>query len=117
MNYNQSNVSGTSWTRCRAVTINNPLPGKGVIDFLTSKPTGPNCVFTEEIAVALDTETLTYDSGACQTLYSPTAVIQILDPATNNPTGETVTQQNLYNILYSLYIATAKARDAANPVK
>jgi len=60
---------------------------------------------------------LTFDSGACQTLYVPSAVIEILDPATNNPTGETITQQNLYNILYSLYIATAKARDAANPVK
>jgi len=117
MNYNENNVSGTSWTRCRTVTINNPLPGKGPIDFLTSQPAGPNCVFNEETAVALDTETLTYDSGACQQKYVSTNVIQLLDPATNNPTGQTVTQQQLYNILYSLYIATAKARDAANPVK
>jgi hypothetical protein len=117
MNYNESNVSGTSWTRCRAVTINNPLSGKGAISLLTGQPIGPNCIFTEETAIALDTETLTFDSGACQQKYVSTDVIELLDPATNNPTGQTITQQNLYNILYSLYIATAKARDAANPVK
>lgn len=112
MNYKQSDITGTTWTRCRAITINNPLPGKGPVDIVTSQPIGPNCVFIEESALTVGTETLTFDSGGCQTTYVPDSVISLLDPATGNPTGETVTQEKLYQILYSLYLATAIARDS-----
>jgi hypothetical protein len=112
MNYKQSDITGTSWIRCRAVTINNPLPGKGQINIVTGQPIGPNCVFLEETALATATETLTFDSGGCQTTYVPDNIITLLDPTTGNPTGETVTQEKLYQILYSLYLATATARDA-----
>ena len=111
MNYNQSDISGTSWTRCRQVVINNPLPGKGPIDIVTGLAVGPNCVFFEETALQTQTEVLTFDSGACQQKYTPSKSIALLDPATSNPTGESVTQEKLYQILYSLYIETAKARD------
>jgi hypothetical protein len=112
MNYKQSDITGTTWTRCRAVTINNPLPGKGPINIVTGDPIGPTCVFIEETALATEAETLTFDSGGCQTTYAPNSVISLLDPATGNPTGETVTQEKLYQILYSLYLATAIARDS-----
>jgi hypothetical protein len=112
MNYKQSDITGTTWTRCRTVTINNPLPGKGSINIVTGQPVGPNCVFLEETALSTGTEILTFDSGGCQTVYVPDSVITLLDPTTGNPTGETVTQAKLYQILYSLYLATATARDS-----
>ena len=111
MNYKQSDITGTTWIRCRAITINNPLPGKGPVDIVTGQPVGPNCIFLEETALATGTETLTFDSGGCQTIYTPSSIISLLDPATGTPTGETVTQEKLYQILYSLYLATAIARD------
>ena len=111
MNYKQSDITGTTWTRCRTVTINNPLPGKGPVDIVTGQPVGPNCVFLEETALATGTETLTFDSGGCQTVYTPSSIISLLDPATGTPTGETVTQEKLYQILYSLYLFTAIKRD------
>lgn len=111
MNYKQSDITGITWTRCRAVTINNPLPGKGQINIVTSQPIGPNCVFLEETALSTGTETLTFDSSVCQTTYVPTNIITLLDPTTGNATGETVTQEKLYQILYSLYLSTAIARD------
>jgi len=111
MNYNQSDITGTSWTRCRQVQINNPLPGKGPIDLITNLPVGRNCIFFEETALQTQTEVLTFDSGACQKKYIPTEMIVMLDPATNQPTGELVSEEKLYQILYSLYIATAMARD------
>jgi hypothetical protein len=111
MNYNQSDITGTTWTRCRQVQINNPLPGKGPIDLVTNLPIGPNCIFFEETALQTQTEILTFDSGACQKKYIPSEMIVLLDPATNQPTGELVSEEKLYQILYSLYIATAMARD------
>jgi hypothetical protein len=112
MNYKQSDITGTTWTRCRAITINNPLPGKGAVDIVTSQPIGPNCIFIEETALTVGNETLTFDSGGCQATYVAANTIALLDTATGDPTGETVTQEKLYQILYSLYLATAKARDA-----
>ena len=113
MNYKQTDVVGVAWTRCRAVTIVNPLKGKGAINPLNGQEQGPMAFFQEEEVLSIPNNIITTDKGAISKDYVPTDTIPLLDPATGNPTGESVTQAQLYQILYSLYIQTATARDNA----
>jgi len=112
-NYKETNLSGVSWLRCRAVTINNPLPGMGEFDHLTQQHLGPVSYFQEEKVISIDGVQSVMDVGACRKVFNPTDTIPLLDPETGLPTGTTVTQGELYVILYSLYMQTATERDAA----
>lgn len=100
-NYNQTSVAGNIWTRCSSVHIVNNYGAT------------PQIIFGEQQLIELDNlpPIATNGGTSCFTEFDPTVEIVILDPATGNPTGQTVTQQQLYDILYSLYIATAQARD------
>ena len=100
-NYNETPVVGNTWTRCSSVYIANNY---GVL---------PTITFGEQQLVVLENQTpwVINTNTSCATQFNATENIVILDPTTGNPTGQTVTQQQLYDILYSLYIATAKARD------
>jgi hypothetical protein len=102
-NYNEISVAGNVWTRCSSVYIGNNY---GVT---------PTITFGEQQLIALENlaPMVVNSNTSCSTEFDAAANIAILDPATGNPTGQTVTQQELYNIVYSLYIATAKARDAS----
>ncbi|CAB4183740.1 hypothetical protein UFOVP1463_17 [uncultured Caudovirales phage] len=111
MNYKETNITGTSWTRCRTVTITNPLPGTGVLDVLTGIPVGPRAYFQEEEVLAIASGKITSDAGSCYKDFDPTATIPLLNVATEEPTGATISHTELYQILYSLYILTAKERD------
>lgn len=102
MNYKETNLSGTSWTRCRCVTIVNPLTGGA-----------PTAYFQEEKVISIDGAQTTVDAGSCGKAFNAGDAIPLLDPTTSNPTGSTVTHAELYAILYSLYMQTATARDAA----
>lgn len=100
-NYNETPVVGSTWTRCSNIYIANSY---GVT---------PTITFGEQQLIAIENQPplVVNTNTSCSTEFQASANIQILDPATGDPTGQTVTQQELYNILYSLYIATAKARD------
>lgn len=113
MNYKETALSGTSWMRCRTVTITNPLPGHGPKHFVTGVAEGPCAVFREEKVISIGGEQTTVEAGSCKCAFSPGASIALLDPSTGDPTGATVTHAELYAVLYSLYIQTATARDAA----
>lgn len=102
MNYKQTTLSGTSWTRCRCVTINNPLTGDAPIAY-----------FQEEKVISIDGAQTTVDAGSCRKAFDPAATIPMLDPATGVATGATVTHAELYAILFSLYMQTAVERDGA----
>ncbi len=101
-NYNETSVAGNIWTRCSSVHIVNNYGAT------------PQIIFGEQQLIELDNLPSMATSGgtSCSAVFDAAASIAILDTTTGNPTGQTVTQQELYNILYSLYIATAKARDA-----
>ena len=101
-NYNETPVAGNTWTRCANVYIGNNY---GVTPIIT---------FGEQQLIALDnlSPMVVNTNQSCTAQFDATANIVILDPTTGTPTGQTVTQQELYNIIYSLYIATAQARDA-----
>jgi len=102
MNYKQTELAGTSWVRCRAVTINNPLTDGT-----------PMAYFQEEKVVSVEGSNLRVDSGACSKAFDPAGTITLINPETGEPTGETVTHADLYAILFSLYMQTALERDAA----
>ena len=102
MNYKQTDLAGTSWVRCRTVTINNPL-----------SDAVPIAYFQEEKVVSVGGVNLKVDVGSCAKAFDPAATIALLDPATGEPTGETATHAELYSILFSLYMQTALERDAS----
>jgi hypothetical protein len=101
-NYNETSVAGNIWTRCFSVHIVNNYGAT------------PQIIFGEQQLIELDNmpPIMGGNNNSCSVVFNAAASIAILDTTTGTPTGQTVTQQELYNILYSLYIATAKARDA-----
>lgn len=105
MNYRESQVIGSTWVRCRAVTINNPHESKG---------TPPEVFFQEEQVVAMPgSEFIMRDVSFCSAVFSPTGSVPLLDLATGQPTGQVMTHQQLYQALFSLYMQAATDRDAA----
>ena len=103
-------MATTSWVRCRAITITNPLPGQ----VAGHVPEVPTAYFTEEKVLNLDGANVQLPAGSCSKPFNPTDTITLLDPATGEPTGETVTHAALYGILFSLYMQTAVERDTTN---
>lgn len=105
-NYNEQTIAGIKWQRCYQVIANNYLN--------TIVPGTKSINFNEEEAVTIDGAPRSLGpKTSCTLQYSPAGVIDILDPSTGEPTGETVTHEKIYQMLYSAYIATAKARDLA----
>lgn len=99
-NYKETPVSGTKWQRCRQVVIDNPIGG------------APYVTFNEEQVVNLGDESFIRNVQGMKVDFVQDEVINLLDPVTGAPTGETMTQGKLYQAFYSLYIAKALARDA-----
>ena len=112
MNYKKTTATGTSWVRCRAITITNPLAGAEDADPFTRLPIGPTAHFTEEKVLSLDGANVQLPAGSCSKVFNPADTITLLDPTTGEPTGEAVTHAALYGILFSLYMQTAIERDA-----
>ena len=99
-NYLETNVSGTSWKRCADITIRNPLNSI------------PSAIFIEEKVINIDTDTFKQNDGTCFVEFDPTSgTFPVLDPSTGQPTGDIATHQELYRLLYSLYMQTALTRD------
>lgn len=102
-NYKETSINGTEYQRCYLLKIYNPIDGY------------KKAVFDENKVITIGDKKVITESYSCEKLFNPTSNISILDPVTGNPTGEQVTHQKLYEILYSLYIQTALERDANNP--
>jgi hypothetical protein len=100
-NYKEVTGSGTSWTRANRVMILNPL-----------EPEIPKQIsFFEEIIAQVDGTTIRSEVGYVPVYYSADKPIELLDPKTGEPTGETILQSKVYQALYSLYLAAAQQRD------
>ena len=111
MNYKETTITGTSWTRCKSVTISNPYPGNGNVNIITGIESKPSAQFQEEQVLSLPDKNLFSDSGYCSKEFNPVTSFALLDTVTGNPTGAMATHEQLYQMLYSLYIATATERD------
>jgi len=100
MNYKEETLSTTKWRRCHEVHIYNPTEGKRTIRFdeqdVVSAPDG---------AIAKYMGMITADYNAAESF-------PLLNPSTGAATGATMTHEQLYTALYSLYMKTATTRDA-----
>lgn len=113
MNYKETNLTGTSWTRCKSITITNPLANDPTPGPAVQQPPKPIALFNEETVTQLSNNSVSkQDTGYCSTEFNPISTIPLIDTETGAPTGETITHAELYRILFSLYMQTATSRDA-----
>ena len=102
--YQESNVTGVKWKRCKSLSIDNPLP-----------PGITTITFNEEEVILVDSTTLAkVGTDIMMANYNATDMIDIIDPNTLLPIGKQVSEGEVYPALFSKYLAVAKARDAAN---
>lgn len=99
--YKEGAISGATWTRCYQITVDNPYMQT------------PQVGFAEAKVALIDGQLLTLGHSSVSNAFDPAAVIDIYDPATLQKTGQTVTQAELYGLLFSAYLTAATARDAA----
>jgi hypothetical protein len=102
MNYKETAVTGSRWVRARTVTLMNPLEGDQIAHFQEEE------VFTDGEGIVV-----TRDVGSCRIVFDPEATITLLNPLTGEPLGATMTHQEFYVALFSLYMQAAAERDAA----
>ncbi|MEN6306075.1 MAG: hypothetical protein ABFD96_25340 [Armatimonadia bacterium] len=93
---NQTPVAGESYQRCFQVVIDNPLVGS------------PTVMFSQETIVGTDAATvLRIPTQPLAMPFDPAAEIAVINPETGEPTGATVTQAEVYALIFSAYIAAA----------
>jgi hypothetical protein len=104
--YKEVSVAGTSWRRAKLVTITNPMGGIPMISFAEE----------DVIKMADGTVFTSGHSTYCDARFEPEATFPIFNPVTGEATGATMTQAELYAIVYSLYMDAAAKRDNPAPV-
>jgi hypothetical protein len=100
-NYRETPVSATKWRRSHQVTISNPL----------DHPEESSITFHEQDVIVEGTDVIFTNAGGVSANFSPVGSFNLLNPVDNSVIG-TMTHQELYIALYSLYMQTATARDA-----
>lgn len=102
-NYKETTIAGTSYVRADRVTINNGVESKGI-------------TFNETEVINLSNgETMTKGAGSVSesfTADNATTAIPLINPETGADIGVSMTYQELYVAVYSLYFKLALERDA-----
>jgi len=98
-NYNEQTITGSKWTRCNRVAIDNPSSGEKKITFF------------EETAMNVDGSVETFGKNVLELLYQTDVLIPIIDPVTLAPTGEHVTIPEIEKYVFSAYMEAANRRD------
>ena len=111
-NYKESTLVGSVYTRAKTLTIHNPLTGL-VNDYTKALEHKKRVIFAEETIANINNTYVAISESMCHTEFNPTSIINLRNPETGEPTGNTVSHAELYVILYSLYLQTAEERDAA----
>jgi hypothetical protein len=101
MDYKASTVTGDQWQRCNRITIDNHYGQT------------PQITMHEELLTVVGGKTFAENAGAVYVEFNPDAVIDLLDPTTGEPLGASMTQGQIHVAMWSLYMASALARDAA----
>ena len=101
-NYNETNVSGQSWNRCFKIEITNPYNGQ------------QECKLFEEEIFSVGDKNVSTLTRILSPQIDMSSVINLINPMTGEPIGASITHQDLYIALFSLYINTAKAKDAGD---
>lgn len=100
MDYQQTNVSGVRWRRFSNISISNPLNGIPIV----------SCA--EQEVVSLSGDAIAYGVGNLDFPFDPSFTFPLLDPVTNEPTGEAAAGAAVYQLVYSYVLAKAMERDA-----
>lgn len=100
--YKETTISGNSWTRCKKIEIFN------------SYNKTPYIYFHEETRMNVNDEIIGVPKDYILTKFQPENIIELRNPETMEKTGDTITQLDLYTILYSAYIQEALKRDEKN---
>lgn len=100
-NYNESNVAGTMYQRCKQVVINNPYAGT------------PMILMQEESVVLVGDEVIYKPLPGLSFAFDQNEVIPMINPVTGEAVdGATMTGGEVYAAIYSYYIKKATERDA-----
>ena len=100
--YAEQQTAGIEYTRCFQVVVDNRF---GV---------APRAAFFEQRVLQPDFGPVRVSAvGQIELPYDPAVVIALRDSATGEETGETITGEGLYQVIYSAYLHAALARDAA----
>lgn len=106
-NYKETNITGTKYRRAYQVTMHNGL----------NKP--KYIRFSEEDVLLMDGETVHQQGPNISEPFTEEnggTSIPLLNPEDGVPTGETMTYQEIYGAIYSLYLHLASIRDAEESV-
>lgn len=104
-NYQESTISGTQYMRCAGIEVVNHY-GKL-----------PRVIFREErVRVFGEADVDRESVGQIEIPHDGCRSIPLVNPSTGEPTGQAVTWQDMYVMLYSAYLAEALARDAQSLV-
>ena len=99
-------TSGAAYVRARTVTCDNPLDGNPSISFREQR-----VVVVDDGAGTLNVQDIG-DFRAEMSASNVATEFQLVD-ADNVPTGGTMTYQQVYGILQSLYMHLARQRDVS----
>lgn len=99
-NYKETTGQATSWRRCNRIIIDNP--SSGIL---------PKITLFEEDVISLDGQVLSKDSGILSNTFSPDSMVMIRQYPNGELTGEYVTEQHIFELLYSYYMQKAELRD------
>jgi hypothetical protein len=101
--YKQTTHVITQWQRCFRAVIEHQ---RGEV---------PRIEFLEEVVTINGEETRQQVPG-CAVVYEPTELVPLRSPVDDEPTGQTISQAEVYALLYSVYRYAADKRDAAQGV-
>jgi hypothetical protein len=99
--YKQTSIAGQQWNRFSRIVIDNPRNGS------------PSVLCVEQEVIALAQGEVIRDIDNLNFPFDPNAQFDILDPATNLPTGQTAIGAEVYALVFSCVMAMAAKRDAA----
>lgn len=88
-------IAGEAYRRCSQIIIDNPHGGV------------PTVTFGQETIIGAPSGSLHVPMSPMQMAFDPAARIPVIDPETGEPTGDEITQADLYGLLYSAYFALA----------
>jgi len=103
VSYMSESVTGEKRRRAYKVEARNPAVGNKTIVF-----------HEEDLTDLSDGRRINAPVGSISKEFiDPSATFEIVDPATDLPTGQTATHGQVYVFLHSLYLACAAERDAS----
>ena len=100
-NYKESNVTGITWQRCNRIDIRNPYEEPKFAVFIEEEITdfGNDKIVKSPVGQILADFT------------DPSIIVNLINPETGESLNSSITYQDIYIMLHSLYIQLATQRD------